>query len=521
VNLFNVSFSLYIELVIVINMASDTVLSHLGFGVLKASLSSMRMAELKKAATLVPKNPARDKAMGFSSSQPVRFWSESATRLYLPKHVGLAAFNDWVSKKVFPRAGEGYEPAGPDTWTCTGKLRPLQEEAAAAYLTSEAKGMDGVISMGCGEGKTVTSLHICSVLNARAGAQRFQVLVIVNEEDLGEQWIDRIKSFLPNVRVGRIQRDLCEVEGKDIVVGMLQSLALRKTYDPALLQRFGMIIVDECHIIGSEVYTKCLLHLNAPRMMGLSATPRRKDGLSDAIHMFLGPVVFKSERPPDEGVQVRILPFHDKDEGYSTIHYSPQGTIAASTMITQIANWRPRNVLIAQTVADILSKEPTRQILIIADRLEQLATVKQLLLDEHGIDDVGYYVGRKGKSKANHRATIEESVNCTVLLGTYMKAKQGLDVVGLSCIVLGTPQPDVEQATGRILRKLPTDRELNPLIIDIWDTEMPNYTRQLNERKRYYKKCGYTIEGGGGRAVPLTPLADSSPFEEEGDVPSP
>ena len=459
----------------------STILTYLGYGITKEGLTKPQLEYIRKISTLTPSNFMKDKMLGFSQQISYKFYKESPTRIYIPKHVGIKYFgppntthwicNDYVAK--------------PNAWDFTGKLRETQEEIIDVYSKSSASGNDGVVALHCGGGKTVTSLNIAAKL-------KMKTLVIVNEEDLGEQWTERIKDFFPNLKIGWIQREKCEIEDTDIVIGMLQSLA-KGSYDPKLLAKFGLVIVDECHIIGSEVYTKCLIGLCAPYMLGLSATPRRKDGLTEAINWFLGPIIYHKEHPPDEGVQVLINEYSDKDPAYNTIQYTDSGMVSHSTMLTQIATWNPRSEYIIDIVINLL-KDPNRQILLISDRRETQLEYFASRFKELNID-YGFYVGRGALNKKEHRERVVESTKSRVILATYMKAKQGMDIKTLNTLIMATPQPDIEQTTGRILRELHTERKVNPLIVDIVDVLIPSYKRQLTKRKKYYKEKGYKIIG--------------------------
>jgi superfamily II DNA or RNA helicase len=228
-------------------------------------------------------------------------------------------------------------------------------------------------------------------------------------------------------------------------------------------------------------------------MLGLSATPRRKDGLTEAINWFLGPIIYHKEHPPDEGVQVLINEYSDKDPRYNTIQYTDSGMVSHSTMLTQIATWNPRSEYIIDIVINLL-KDPNRQILLISDRRETQLEYFASRFKELNID-YGFYVGRGALNKKEHRERVVESTKSRVILATYMKAKQGMDIKTLNTLIMATPQPDIEQTTGRILRELHTERKVNPLIIDIVDVLIPSYKRQLTKRKKYYKEKGYKIIG--------------------------
>lgn len=450
-------------------------LSFLGYAINKKDVKDVEA--LKKALTVMPVNPA----MGLKTNVKYTFWKESESRFFLPKYFGIERFG-LPEATHFPYVIS--TPTSPDAWLFKGELRSHQIAPVEAYLNSK---IDGVLALPCGFGKTLCCLYIASVLKVKT-------LVIVNEEDLGEQWKQRAATFLPNLKVGWIQRDKCEINESDLVIGMLQSLSMRK-YDAKELGKFGFVVVDECHIIGSEVYTKCLQNLCAPRMLGLSATPRRKDGLTDVIHWFLGPIIYSLKREKDSEVRVEVCPFKDSSPDYTRVQTAIVGgkeVIAAAAMLSQIATWKPRNEFIVTIILKFL-EDADRQILVISDRREgQLEEIYDLLR-EKGCDSVGYYVGRKGTVKAEHRKKIEESMTSRVVLATYAKAKQGLDIPTLNTLIMASPQPDVEQTTGRILRELPANRKTVPVIVDITDPQHSNYARQYKQRKKYYKDMGYTI----------------------------
>jgi superfamily II DNA or RNA helicase len=120
------------------------------------------------------------------------------------------------------------------------------------------------------------------------------------------QWIDRINEFLPGATIGKIQGSTFDVEGKDIVIGMLQTL-----YDRPLPEKafdcFGLTIIDEVHRIGSEQFSKALLRIISPNMLGISATVDRKDKLTCVLYMFIGPKMYSKTRKSDDPVCVRAI----------------------------------------------------------------------------------------------------------------------------------------------------------------------------------------------------------------------
>ena len=126
------------------------------------------------------------------------------------------------------------------------------------------------------------------------------------------QWVERIQQFLPTARIGKIQGQVIDIEGKDIVLCMLQSLVL-KEYPSSLFDSFGFTILDEVHHISSETFSNALFKVVTKYMLGLSATMDRKDGTTKIFKMFLGDVIHKVERKDEYAVEVRAVTYKTND----------------------------------------------------------------------------------------------------------------------------------------------------------------------------------------------------------------
>jgi superfamily II DNA or RNA helicase len=131
------------------------------------------------------------------------------------------------------------------------------------------------------------------------------------------QWIERIETFLPGARIGKIQGDIIDIENKDIVIGMLQSLS-SKEYDGQIWDQFGLTVFDECHHLSAEVFSKIMINIVTNYTLGLSGTMKRKDGLTKVFEYFIGPVVHKEKTDLTTEVLVKSL-FVDSD--FFLIHF--------------------------------------------------------------------------------------------------------------------------------------------------------------------------------------------------------
>ena len=167
------------------------------------------------------------------------------------------------------------------------------------------------------------------------------------------QWIERIQQFLPKARVGKIQGQIIDIEDKDIVIGMLQSLSM-KEYPSETFESFGLTIIDEVHHISSEVFSNSLFKLVTKYMLGLSATMNRKDGTTKVFKMFLGEVIFKVERKAEHNVQVRAITFKINDDEFNETTLDYRGNPQISTMISKLCSYNKRTEFIIKVLVDFI-----------------------------------------------------------------------------------------------------------------------------------------------------------------------
>ena len=170
-----------------------------------------------------------------------------------------------------------------------GKLRDStrQNEALTKAVTALKTTGGGILTLPCGYGKTTVALAIAARMKVRT-------MIVVHKEFLANQWRERIEQFCPGSRIGLVQQNTLDVEG-DFVIAMLQSLAM-KDYEPDVFDSIGMVIVDEAHHICAKVFSQALFKFCPKYTLGLTATPDRKDGLTDLLYWFLGPSILAIER---------------------------------------------------------------------------------------------------------------------------------------------------------------------------------------------------------------------------------
>ena len=320
---------------------------------------------------------------------------------------------------------------------------------------------------------TSIGLHLVSRLKKKT-------LVIVHKEFLLNQWVERIQQFLPKARVGRIQGQIIDIEGKDIVIGMLQSLSM-KEYPSSVFDSFGFTIIDEVHHISSQTFSNALFKIVTKYMLGLSATMNRKDGTTRVFKMFLGDVIFKGKRDEGHNVIVKAIEYHVEDDDFNHVITDFRGNVSYSSMISKLCEYNRRSEFIIKVVVNLLNDDPKQQIIILAHNRNLIKYLHDAI-QHRKIATVGYYVG------GMKEAALKESENKQVIIATYSMASEGLDIKSLTTLIMSTPKTDIQQSVGRILR----EKHGQPIVVDIIDSHEP-FKNQWKKRRSFYMKEKYKI----------------------------
>jgi len=451
----------------VFNTMLNTYLGQKGYTILKSELGVQQQHAIREELTIkpyVPGSPANNTAVTF----PV--YRESPAKFYVPRYFG---------EKMFGPVKEYKIPEGSDiNVTFSGDLRENQKEIVQGYLTHMEKQNNyggGLLEVHCGGGKTVMGINIISKLQKKT-------LIIVHKEFLMNQWIERIDQFLPGARIGKIQGQIIDLDDKDIVIGMLQSLSM-KEYPASMFDSFGLTIIDEVHHISSEVFSCALFKIVTKYMLGLSATMNRKDGTTKVFKMFLGEVVYKGKRDVEHEVVVRAIDYKVNDDEFNEIKYDFRGNPQFSTMITKLCTYSPRSEFILRVLKDMFEENPGQQIMILAHNKSLLkylfdAVSHRLIAD----GSVGYYIG------GMKEAALKETETKKIVIATYSMAAEALDIKTLTTLIMATPKTDIEQSVGRILR----EKHSQPIVVDIIDSH-ELFQKQWLKRRAFYKKQNYKI----------------------------
>ncbi len=356
-------------------------------------------------------------------------------------------------------------------FTFTGELKPFQKAAVEALGSKHF----GTLAAPTGSGKTVMAM-------AMIAERRQPVLIIVHTQDLADQWMHRVEAFLniPQADMGRIGSGKKKI-GMHITIAMVQSL-----YKCAaeIAPRIGFLIVDECHRCPSRTFTEAVSLFDSKYMLGLSATPWRRDNLSQLIFWHLGDVQYSIDKNllVDTGdiLPAEIVP---RTTDFKA-HHDPAR--AYSKMLAELTADDSRNRLIASDVADEAAK--TAGIcLVLSDRKQHCETLRAILAYRHKIAAEVL----TGDVEAGMRADILKRLaqgNIKVLIATGQLLGEGFDCPNLSSLFLATPirfSGRVLQYIGRVLRPSPGKRKAR--IFDYVDADVGVLKSAAEARQRVYR----------------------------------
>lgn len=494
----------------------NKILTHKGYAIRKSSLNEKEVELIGKHCIVEART---DDRFGGKKDGKFKIYQESQERYYLPREWALQHFKE-PDENIL---SEGLDLSD-DAAKFVGKPYEYQTNIINMYLTAPR---NGLICVPCGKGKTFMALKIASSLKKR-------FLIVVDKEFLMNQWRNEIKNLMPNLTIGILQGDICQVgteviesdepslnelklilkENKlrvggtkaeliqrlkeekiefmkpntsityDCTICMIQTLCLRD-FGTNFFQSFGFTIFDECHHLGAQYFSKTLQKIQTKKMLGLSATPKREDGLTKVFEMFLGKAIYwEKVREPDPKVQVKGVHITCEDPDYLKVPYDYKRDIIIARLITYIVECKERNEEIVRWIHEICS-DKNRKLLILSARIEHLRTIDSMIDSEI---TRGYYIGGMKEEERELGAA-----NSQLLLASYSMASEAMNIKQLNAVILASPRSNVEQSTGRILRVRASERIVEPLIIDIIDPHQPTLS-QWKRRLAYYKKCNYNIQ---------------------------
>jgi len=357
-----------------------------------------------------------------------------------------------------------------------GTLRLDQEAAVAAMLNHDA----GVLCAPTAFGKTVTA----AAMIARRGVN---TLVLVHRTELLKQWQERLQAFLGVGKgvVGTIGGGKAKPTGM-IDIAVMQSLSRQGEVNP-LVENYGHVIVDECHHVGAATFDAILKRTRAKYVLGLTATPIRRDGQQPIIFMQCGPIRHTAAKPASAPHDLEVVP-KTRNERIDL----PQEA-GIQDVFRHLANDQARTDAIAAEV--VTAYDQGRKVLILTERTEHLDAIQAAL--DGKVSSLFVLHGRISKKQ---RATLIEELNALppdasrVLLATGKLVGEGFDHPPLDTLVLAMPvswRGTLQQYAGRLHREHATKTDVR--IIDFVDTGHPALLRMWDKRQRGYRAMGYRM----------------------------
>ncbi len=281
-----------------------------------------------------------------------------------------------------------------------------------------------------------------------------------------------------------------------IDIAVLQTLTRREELHEQL-DNYGQVIVDECHHLSAFSFESILKRTKAKYVLGLTATPIRRDGQQPIIYMQCGPIRYTAETPENALKQLEVIPLY-----ISTMIDTPPD-VRIQEVFRHVAEDLHRTQAIVDKVKELY--EQGRKILVLTERTDHLDHIKAALTDS-----IDTFYSLHGRMSKKQRATVINELNelsadaPRVLLATGKLVGEGFDHPPLDTLVLAMPiswKGTLQQYAGRLHREHSTKNDVK--IIDIVDTGHPALLKMWDRRQRGYRAMGYRfIEAKGEEASP-------------------
>ncbi|HKZ78307.1 MAG TPA: DEAD/DEAH box helicase family protein [Pyrinomonadaceae bacterium] len=366
-----------------------------------------------------------------------------------------------------------------------GDRRVSQTEAAKALASCD----DGILCAPTAFGKTAVAAQLIAM-------RKVNTLVLVHRRHLMNQWRERLALFLglSSKEIGQIGGGKTSQTGR-LDVAVIQSL-IRKGKVKDIVAEYGQVIVDECHHVSAFSFERVLRKVKARYVVGLTATPIRKDGHHPIILMQCGPIRFNvssKKQAAASAFQYEVIPKLTE----FTVPSEWNG-IGIQEIYTALVNDERRTDLI---VADVVGAiEDGRFPLLLTERTNHL----QLLLERLGRHVPNVFVMKGGMGKKQRdalaseiKAVPEDQQRVIIATGRYIG--EGFDDARLDTLFLAMPiswRGTLQQYVGR-LHRLHENKHI-VRVYDYVDASVPVLNRMYEKRLKAYKAVGYTVTRPSG-----------------------
>ena len=365
-----------------------------GYVIDKMNIPIHILNEIKNELTLEPKVNKEY----CRNIQKVPIFFESKNKISLPPYWALD--NIGKANKNFIKNGDYFTSDLKTIFPPKKEQIPVIEKTMKQF--KKIKG--AFICVGCGFGKTYIAIHLATLLKQKT-------LIIVHTSVLLEQWIERLNTFVPEAKVGKIKGKIFDIKEKDFVICMLQTVVREdRGYNSKTFKSFGFTIVDEAHHIAAPSFSKALPIISTKYTLGLSATPERNDKLENIFYWYIGPLSFYNRKREGIYTMCKIVRYEDPK---FVEKKSWTGGYDLVKMVNQIIEDRRRNKFIIKQSKHYAKMG--RQILILSTRRSHLELLKSLF-DENPLTKnngklatTGLYVGGMKQTEEQGLITLKGS----------------------------------------------------------------------------------------------------------------
>lgn len=451
----------------------------------KKALPSDLLNRIKRLAAF--QNPE------FYKKQKMRLSTHNTPRIIVcfeetPKHIGLPrgcydALEALLKENdILLKVDDKRQSGATTEFTFQGSLTKVQQLAVAELESYDI----GIFVAPPGSGKTVVGAWM-------AAARSCSTLVLVHRKPLLDQWVAQLSTFLglSKKAIGTIGSGKSKVTGI-IDVAMMQSL-VRKDEVSDLVANYGQIIVDECHHLPAFSFERVLAEVKAKYVVGLTATPYRRDGHQPIIHLQCGPTRFALNRKQHEGDGTFTRRLILRETGFTMQSATSEATI--QEIYARLTEDRQRNQLILDDIRKALAEG--RSPILLTERKDHLeyltgelrGSVKHLVVLQGGM-------GVKQRRKViEHLAAIPTEEE-RLILATGRYIGEGFDDARLDTLFLALPfswKGMLVQYAGRLHRLHPGKDEVQ--VYDYVDSSVPMLVKMHEKRMRGFKAMGYEQAG--------------------------